>query len=160
MFHVMSSMISARRRSSVACRIDGAFEYVADWGNLKSFMPLFMNMEPVSYVHYGAGASFDTTVVLGKIEIRTTLDVTEFVKNSKITLKATRGIRLRASWEFKDIGNNVLITFDFDYDLPSGLTFREDQKQALEKDLEESAMRSMELLKWVLETSCKGQDYY
>ncbi len=150
-------MISARRRSSVACRVDGAFEYVADWNNLKNFMPMFLNIEPVSYVHYGPGSSFDTTVVLGKIEVRTTLDVTEFQKDSKITLKATRGIRLRATWEFKDLGSKVLVTFDFDYDLPAGLTFREDQKQALEKELEESAMRSMELLKWVLESSCKEQ---
>ena len=151
-------MISTKRRSSVACRIDGAFEHVADWKNLSNFMPMFLNMEPISFVHYGPGASFDTTIVLGQIEVMTMLDVTEFKKNSKITLKATRGVKLLVSWEFKDVGDKVLITSDFDYDIPPGLTFREDQKQALEKELEESAVRSMELLKWVLETTCKEQE--
>lgn len=148
-------MISTKRRSSVACKVDEAFEYVADWNNFKNFMPMFLNIEPISFVHYGPGASFDATIVLGKIEVRTTLDIAEFQKNRKITLKATRGVKLRVTWEFKDIGSKVLITFDFDYDLPPGLTFREDQKVALEKELEDSAVRSMELLKWVLETSCK-----
>jgi ribosome-associated toxin RatA of RatAB toxin-antitoxin module len=146
-------MISTKRRLSVACNVDVAFEYVADWNNFRNFMPMFLNIEPISLVHYGPGASFDSTVVLGKIEVKTTLDVTEFQKNRKISYKATRGLRLRVTWEFKDIGNKVLITFDFDYDFPSGLTFREDQKDALEKELEESAVRSMELLKWVLEST-------
>jgi ribosome-associated toxin RatA of RatAB toxin-antitoxin module len=153
-------MISSKRRASVACSVDDAFEYVADWSNIKNFMPIILNVEPTSVVRYGPGASFDVTIALGTLEVKTSLDVTEFVKNRKVTLKTTKGVRLRVTWEFKDIGDNVLITLDFDYDLPSGLAFRKDQKDALEKDLEDAATRSLELLKWVLESSRDKNDAY
>jgi len=54
----------------------------------------------------------------------------------------------------------VLITLDFDYDLPVGLTVREDQKESLKKELDDSAVRSMELLKWVLESNAGEEDSY
>lgn len=153
-------MISCRRRLSVASRIEDAFEYVADWKNFQSFLPMFSNLEPTSFVQYGPGTSLDATLALGKVSVRTTLDITEFVKNRKMVIKATKGVRLRLDWEFKDIGGRVLITLSFEYDLPSGLAFRADQKDALEKELQESACRSMELLRWVLEHRPKNNDGY
>jgi ribosome-associated toxin RatA of RatAB toxin-antitoxin module len=152
---VCGLMISCKRRVSVDCGVEDAFEYVADWHNYKAFMPMFSGMDPTSLVQYGVGTSLDTTVSIGKVEIRTTLDITEFLKNSRIVVKATKGFRLRAQWEFKDLGGKVLITHDFDYDLPSGLSFRADQKEALEKDVECAACRSLELLKWLLENRRK-----
>ncbi len=153
-------MISSKRRVSVACRIEDAFEYVADWKNYKNFISLFLDIEPMSFVQYGPGTSLAVMISLGRMEVKTTLDVTEFQKNKRITLKATKGIRLRSTWDFKDIGDKVLITLDFDYDLPVGLTFREDQKEALEKELDDSAVRSMELLKWVLESNVGAKGSY
>ena len=153
-------MISSKRRVSVACRIEDAFEYVADWKNYKNFISLFLDIEPMSLVQYGPGASFDVMISLGRMEVKTTMDGTEFQKNKRIILKATKGIRLRATWDFKDIGDKVLITLDFNYDLPVGLTVREDQKEALEKELDDSAARSMELLKWVLESNVGAKGSY
>ncbi|MDH3365734.1 MAG: SRPBCC family protein [Thermoplasmata archaeon] len=151
-------MISCKRRVSIDCGLEDAFEYVADWHNYRAFMPMFTVMDPTSLVQYGVGTSLDTTVAIGKVEIRTTLDITEFLKNKKIVMKATKGFLLRAQWEFKDIGGKVLITYDFDYDLPPGLTFRTDQKNALERDVESLACRSMELLKWLLDNRPKEQE--
>lgn len=151
-------MISCRRRLSIASRIEDAFEYVADWKNFQSFLPMFSDLEPTSFVHYGPGTSLDATMALGKVQVRTALDITEFVKNRKMVIKAMKGVRLRLEWEFKDIGGRVLVTFGFDYDLPPGLAFRSDQKDALEKELQESACRSMELLRWVLEHRPKNDD--
>ena len=153
-------MISSKRRASVACRIEDAFEYVADWKNYKNFISLFLDIEPMSLVQYGPGTSLAVTISMGRMEVKTTLDVADFQKNKKITLKATKGIRLRATWDFKDIGDKVLITLDFDYDLPVGLTVREDQKESLEKELDDSAVRSMELLKWVLESNVGAKGSY
>ena len=153
-------MVSIKRRASVACKIEDSFEYVADWKNYKSFIPMFLDIEPMSLVHYGPGTSLVVLLALGRMEVKTTLEVSEFQKNKKITIKATKGIRLRATWEFKDIGDKVLITLDFDYDLPAGLSSREDQKELLEKELDDSAVRSMELLKWVLESNVGETDGY
>ncbi len=132
--------------------MDDSFEYVADWKNYENFMPMFLNIEPMSLVQYGPGTSLALVISLGRLEVRTTLEVTDFQKNKKITIKATKGVGLRATWEFKDMGNKVLITLDFDLDLPAGLAFREDQKESFEKELDDSAVRSLELLKWVLES--------
>lgn len=145
-------MISSKRRASVACSLDDSFEYVANWKNYENFMPMFLNIEPMSLVQYGPGTSLALTISLRRLEVRTTLEVTEFQRNKKMTLKATKDVRLRATWEFKDIGDKVLITLDFDLDLPAGLAFREDQKESFEKELDDSAVRSLELLKWVLES--------
>ena len=144
-------MITCRRRVAINARVENAFEYVADWHNFGSFLPMFSQIESASVVRYGVGTSLDTTLALGKVEVRTTLDITEFIKNRRILMKASKGVRLRAMWEFKDLGGRCMITFSFDYDLPPGLAFRQDQKEGLEKDLESSACRSMELLKCVLE---------
>ena len=144
-------MISCQRRVAVNARVEDAFEYVADWHNYGGFLPMFSHVEATSVVQYAVGTSLDTTLALGKVEVRTTLDITEVVKNRRIIIKASKGVRLRAMWEFKDLGGRCMITFSFDYDLPPGLAFRQDQKEGLEKDLESSACRSMELLKWVLE---------
>ena len=145
-------MISCKRRTTLSCDLSDAFEYVADWHNYNSFLPMFSNIEPTTLVQYGPGASFDATITVAKAEVRTTLDVSEFQKNRKLTIKTSKGIRMKTSWEFKDIGGKVLITLDFEYDLPLGLTFRADQKDALEKELQEMACRSMELLRWILES--------
>lgn len=144
-------MISCKRRITVDTNVEDAFEYVADWHNYGSFLPMFLQMEATTLVQYGVGTSLDIVLALGKVEIRTTLDVTEFIRNRRIFIKASKGVRLRVLWEFADLGGRCMITLGFDYDLPSGLSFREDHKLALEKDLELSACRSMELLKWVLE---------
>jgi len=90
-------MISSKRRASVACRIEDAFDYVADWKNYKNFISLFLDIEPMSLVQYGPGTSLAVTISMGRMEVKTTLDVADFQKNKKITLKATKGIRMRAT---------------------------------------------------------------
>lgn len=151
LFLMSFPMISCRRRFSVDSRVEDAFEYVADWKNFRSFLPMFSNMEPNSLIQYGPGTSLDATMAIGNVQVRTTLEITEFVKNRRIVIKTMKGVRLRLEWEFREIGGGVLITFGFEYDLPPGLAFRPDQKEALERDTEEAACRSMELLRWVLE---------
>ena len=138
-----------------------AFEYVADWKNFQNYFPVFVSLKPTSLVQYGPGASFDGVIVLGKVEMNTNLDVVEFQKNKKLVMKSSRGVRTRVTWDFKDVGGRVLITFDFEYDLPMNLALRADERDALGKNLEQAAAKSMELLKWVLESlpPTKDDDY-
>lgn len=143
-----------KRSLPVACNIDDAFEYVADWTNLKNFLPMFVAMNPVSLVHYGPGTSIETTVMLGKVQISTMLDLVEFVKNKRIFYKASRGLKLKTSWDFSQMGDKILVSFVFEYEIPPGLVNRDSEREAIEKDIESNANQSMELLKWVLETQC------
>jgi ribosome-associated toxin RatA of RatAB toxin-antitoxin module len=152
-------MIDVKRRASVACRLSDAFEYVADWNNYKSFVPMFSELSPTSMVQYGIGASFDATMVFGKVEITATVDVIEFAKNRLLTMKSSRGVRMVAKWEFKDIGGKVLITMDFEYELPPGLALQTTEKDSISESIEESVGRSVELLKWILENQPPNNDH-
>jgi hypothetical protein len=142
----------------IPCAIEDAFEYVADWTNLKNFMPMFMDVKPVSLVQYGPGTSLETVLVLGKVEVMTTLDLIEFLKNKRILYKATRGIKSKISWDFASLGDKTLVSFVFEYEIPPGLVNRDSEKEAIEKELSALALQSMELLKWVLQSQSPGKN--
>lgn len=147
-----------KNSNPIPCAIEDAFEYVADWTNLKNFMPMFMDIKPISLVQYGPGTSLETVLVLGKVEVMTTLDLIEFLKNKRILYKATRGIKSKISWDFASLGDKTLVSFVFEYEIPPGLVNRDAEKEAIEKELSALALQSMELLKWVLQSQSPGKN--
>jgi len=147
-----------KHSNPIPCAIEDAFEYVADWTNLKNFMPMFMDIKPISLVQYGPGTSLETVLVLGKVEVMTTLDLVEFLKNKRILYKATRGIKSKISWDFAPLGEKTLVSFVFEYEIPPGLVNRDSEKEAIEKELAALAVQSMELLKWVLQSQSPGRN--
>jgi hypothetical protein len=151
-------MLGCRQRMVAACKLEDAFEYVADWNNFSNFFPVFVAMKPTSLVQYGLGTSLDCTMVLGKVELMSTLDYVEFFKNKRIVVKSSRGIRSRSIWEFKDVGGKILITFEFEYDLPINLALRAEENVSMQKSIETAACKSMELLKWTLESMPPSKD--
>jgi len=138
--------------SEVDCAIEDAFEHVADWRHFKDFIPFFIDLKVTSAVEYGPGTSLETTVALGKVEIVTEFNIVEFAKNKRILLKASRGLKSRVSWDFKQLQRRILVTFIFEYEIPPGLVNRDYEREAIEKELQEHADSSMKLLKWVLES--------
>jgi hypothetical protein len=142
----------SKRNMPVTCTIEEAFEYVGDWSNFKNFMPMFVDIKPVSMVAYGPGTSLETVMVISKTEIVSTLDLVEFVKDKRILFRATRGIKSKLSWDFSQLPDKVLIIYTFEYEIPDGLVRRDSEKEAIEKELDGYASQSMELLKWVLES--------
>jgi len=150
-------MPTVNRRASIACKLEDAFEYVANWRNFSNYIPMYVKIEPTSVVQYGPGTSLDMTMMLGtKVEMRTTLDIVEFQKNRKIVFKSFRGLKTKTIWDFKDIGGKVLTTVSFEFVLPSGLNMKEEEKDSLTRDIESSWERSLELLKWILESAPKN----
>jgi ribosome-associated toxin RatA of RatAB toxin-antitoxin module len=145
-------MPACKQRIAVASKLEDAFEYVADWKNISNFLPMFVSISPTTVVQYGPGASFDITISIARTEISTSLDVVEFFKNRRIVMKSNRGIRMKIVWEFKDVGGKVLVTFEMEYDIPQGLVVRGNESESLSKDMEATGCKSMELLKWILES--------
>jgi hypothetical protein len=141
-----------KRSLPVSCKIEDAFEYVADWNNFKDFMPMLLSMRPVSLVSYGPGTSLEAIFVFAKMEIVTTMDMVEFVKNKRIVYKAVKGIRAKLAWDFSVVGDKLLLTYSFEYELPPGLATRGSELEAIEKDMQERSNQSTDLLKWVLES--------
>jgi ribosome-associated toxin RatA of RatAB toxin-antitoxin module len=151
-------MHTAKTRLAVQCRIEDAFEYVADWHNIVNFLPLFLNLKPTSLVEYGPGSSLEATLVVGRLQVSTELDTVEFQKNKRLVMKASRGVRIRLVWEFKDVGGKVLASFDFDYEVPPALVLNQTERESVEKDLDATVSKSMELLKWILESMPPSED--
>jgi ribosome-associated toxin RatA of RatAB toxin-antitoxin module len=151
-------MHTAKERLAVQCKIEDAFEYVADWHNFVNFLPLVLNLKPTSLVEYGPGSSLEATLVVGRLQISTELDTVEFQKNKRLVVKASRGVRIKLVWEFKDVGGKVLVSFDFDYEVPPALVLNQTERESAEKDLDATVAKSMELLKWILESMPPSED--
>ena len=148
-----SPMPVCKWNTPVSCKIEDAFEYIATWSSLKDFMPMFVELKPVSLVEYGPGLSLEATMVLGRVEISTTLDLVEFLKNKKIMYKSMRGLRAKIIWEMRlTPDNKVSLLHSFEYEIPPGLVNRDSDRQAIEKELEGHVNQSMSLLKWILES--------
>lgn len=137
----------------VACKVEDAFEYIAEWTNLKDFMPMLVDLKPVSLVMYGPGLSLEAMLVLGKVEISTTLDLVEFLKNKRIMYKSMRGLKAKIIWELKPLSEGKMqLSHSFEYEVAPGLVRRDSEREAIEKELEGHVNQSMSLLKWVLES--------
>jgi hypothetical protein len=152
-------MPAVNRRASITCRLEDAFEYVANWKNFSNYIPMYVDIEPTSAVQYGPGTSLDMTIILGtKVEMKTALDIVEFQKNRKIVFKSFRGLKTRTVWDFRDIGGKVLISVSFEFALPNGLTMKDEERDSLTRDIESSWGRSLELLKWLLEAAPRSEN--
>ena len=152
-------MPAIKRRASISSRAEDAFEYVAEWRNFSNYLPMFVDMEVTSLVQYGPGTSLDLTMLLGnKVQMRTTLDIVDFLKNQRVVFKSSRGIRTKTTWGFKDIGGKVLVTLDFEFELPATMNMREDEKQALAQSIEGAWAKSLDMLKWILESKPPSAD--
>jgi len=141
-----------KRSVTVKCPIDKAFDYVSDWQNIKSFMSNIIEINPISLVQYGPGAAFDTTFKLGGANIPTTLEVFEFIRDTKLILKSRQGLKLTGGWEFKSVPEGTVLSFSLQYDLPPTMSRNEKEKQKVDKELDDAAVQSLQLLKWVLES--------
>lgn len=146
-----------KRTVTIKCPLEKAFDYVTDWQNLKSFFSNILDINPISLVQYGPGAAFETLFKVKRAEIPTTLEVIEFVKDKKMILRSTRGLKVRGGWEFKPTSEGTLITFSLEYELPPGMVRGDRDRQAIEQEFDESAGQSMMLLKWILESATMSQ---
>lgn len=141
-----------KRSLIIRCPVDKAFDFVSDWQNLKSIMSNILDINPVSFVQSGPGAAFDTVFKVGGANILTTLEVIEFMKDKRMMLKSRQGLKIVGGWELKPTKEGVNVTFSLQYDFPPGLIRNERDKTIVEKDFDEAANQSLELLKWVLES--------
>ena len=142
-----------KRSIVIKCTIDKAFDYIADWQNLKSFLSNILDISPVSFVHTGPGAAFDTTFKIGGANILTTLEVQEFIRNKRLIMRSRRGLKIVGGWELKEVTGGVNITFSIQFELPPGYIRSEYEKASIDKEFDAAAGQSLDLLRWVLESS-------
>jgi hypothetical protein len=61
-------------------------------------------------------------------------------------------------WDFRDIGGKVLITFDFNFEVPPTMTFRQEEMETVARDIEQAWGKSLDMLKWILESTPPSED--
>jgi len=146
-----------KRTATIRCTLDKAFDYVTDWNNFKSFIPNVIDIKPVSYVQHGIGASFETVFKVKSAEIPTTLEIVEYISDQKMILRSTQGLKVRGGWEFKPTSDSILITFSLEYELPPGFISGDKDRIAIEQGFDNAALQSLQLLKWILESSTMAE---
>ncbi|MGD9962538.1 MAG: SRPBCC family protein [Thermoplasmata archaeon] len=146
-------MPAIRRSAHMSSSAADAFDYVADWRNFTNYIPMFVDLESSSLVQYGQGATVDLTMLVGpRARMRTSLDVSEFVKGRRIVFTSRHGLRTRAAWDFKDVGGEAVVTLDFDFDIPGAMGLREGEREALARATQDAWGKSLDMLKWIMES--------
>lgn len=100
--------------------IEVAFAYVGDRRNVPDWLFGVREFSPVGEQDHGLGAVFDTDVKVG-VNVRTRLEVTEWVENRLITLDAVSGVKVRARWHFEPVdAEHTRVTGEITVHLPFG----------------------------------------
>ncbi|PXX70955.1 polyketide cyclase/dehydrase/lipid transport protein [Nocardia tenerifensis] len=108
-----------------AAPVGFAFAYVADYRNVPKWMFGIRHFTPVGEQTSGLGAVFDTALHLGPTTLQLRSDITEWVDDSRVTIRAIRGIEGAIRWDFAAVHARLTeITATADYRVPGGLAGR------------------------------------
>ena len=106
---------------TAVCRapLDVAFEYVADYRNIPSWMLGIEQFAPVGDQERGEGAEFDVTARFG-VRLHTRIRATEWVDHRLIGMESVRGVAVCSRFGFEGVGSGTSITANVSYRLPGG----------------------------------------
>ena len=108
------------RTESCNAPIDVAFDYVADYRNIPSWMFGVEKFEPVGDQDYGPGSVFDVVLHLG-VRITTRIEAVEWVENRIIGMDSIKGFKAKSRWNFEQSGDDrTTVTAEVSYELPFG----------------------------------------
>ena len=99
--------------------LDVAFEYVADYRNISSWMLGIERFVPVGAQERGEGAEFDVTARFG-VRLHTRIRATEWVDHRLIGMESVRGVAVCSRFLFEGAGPGTCITAEVSYRLPGG----------------------------------------
>src|SRR3712207_3071511 len=110
---------------TATCRapLDVAFDYVADYRNIPSWMLGIERFVPVGDRDRGEGAEFDVTARYG-VRLHTRIRATEWVHHRLIGMESVRGVAVRSRFRFEGADSGTNITAEVSYRLPGGAAGR------------------------------------
>jgi uncharacterized membrane protein len=106
---------------SATCRapLEVAFEYVADYRNIPSWMLGIERFDPVDGQDRGEGAEFDVTVKMG-VRLHTRIRATEWVEDRVIGMESVRGVGVCSRFLFERVAVGTSVTAEVSYRLHGG----------------------------------------
>ncbi len=110
---------------TATCRapLDVAFDYVADYRNIPSWMLGIERFVPVGDQDRGEGAEFDVTARFG-VPLHTRIRATEWVDRRLIGMRSVRGVVVCSRFAFDEARTGTNITAEVTYRLPGGAAGR------------------------------------
>ncbi len=107
------------RTSTCRAPVEVAFEYVADYRNIRAWMLGIEQFRPVGDQDRGEGAEFDVTARFG-VRLHTRIRATEWVDQRLIGMQSVRGVAVCSRFCFEGAGGGTDITAEVSYRLPGG----------------------------------------
>jgi uncharacterized membrane protein len=136
----------------IAVPVEVVFDYVTNPYNALTFMSNFSQFKPAGHPERGLGARVDAAGTFMGMQVKTQLEITEFVPNQRFVSRSISGVKSMSTWKFKPLPNGgTEVTFISDYSLPGAGLGRLFDKLLLEKDVEKNTIDTLVNLKKVLE---------
>ncbi|MBL1074857.1 SRPBCC family protein [Nocardia sp. 2] len=115
-------MVHIHHRGESAVPADFAFEYMADFTNMKDWLYGMKSVTLVGDVpHMRPGALYEGVVKIGAT-LKATIKLTELVENRVVATESVKGFSNQTRWVLEELGpEQSALTVDIHYQLPGGL---------------------------------------
>jgi uncharacterized membrane protein len=101
------------------------FDFVDDWRNATRYLHRLVKWEPVDRdAEMGVGTVFRVGIQAGPTRLDGKLEVTDYVRPEKISIRSTDGPRVVGGWTFTADGDRTRVQLRASFDLPGGIAGR------------------------------------
>jgi ribosome-associated toxin RatA of RatAB toxin-antitoxin module len=112
-------------RIRISASPETVFDYVDDWRNAKIYLRRLVGWDPVDPDKaHQAGAIYRVTLQAGPTRLNGKLEVTDYERPVKISIRSLEGPRVIGGWTFTPDGDGTYVTLSADFDLPGGIAGR------------------------------------
>lgn len=114
-------MVDIHHSSTANAPVGLMFDYMDDYRMVPRWMFGLDRMEPTTEQTSGVGATFDGAMKLGPKTLHSTVEVTQWEKDTVIGMTSIKGFKNHSTWRFDPVDDeHTRLTVDFTYELPGG----------------------------------------
>jgi len=118
----MGEMLSSIR---IDAPPEAVFDFVDDWRNATRYLHRLVKWEPVDRdAEMGVGTVFRVGIQAGPTRLDGKLEVTDYMRPEKISIRSVDGPRVVGGWTFAPDNDGTRVQLRASFDLPGGLAGR------------------------------------
>ena len=104
---------------------EAVFDYVDDWRTATRYLRRLVQWQPVDRdAEMGVGTVFRVGIQAGPTRLDGRLEVTEYVRPERITIRSIDGPRVDGGWRFAPDNGGTRVVLDALFELPGGIAGR------------------------------------
>ena len=105
--------------------VDVVFDFVDDWRNAKRYLRRLVDWQPVEHdARMGVGTVFRVGIQAGPTRLDGKLEVTDYDRPQRISIRSIDGPRVVGGWTFARDGDATRVVLRAAFDLPGGIAGR------------------------------------